>query len=433
MAEQIAIYGVILVLIGQIGAGKTTIGRKISEESGARLITIEDVRAGYSDSTALDVANILISESERSPVIFECTGASHDFEQTLALLHEAGRHVHVSMLECDIETAMRRIRERPNWAPPSAGGSWARQLRWTEMQLRIVPADLSISTERASPDAVARIISGAWQARALFIQEEAVHLPRGKFSFSQLASLDVCPLEYRYKFIERRAEVLETEEVFLGKRVHEALSWLYRRRERAASQAELLEWFVGRVSETLTAGMVHSQKEELLFRGTEMLASYYNVTFLSERKQTVDLERQYTIQLSSGLLFTGRIDRIALAASGLVEVIDYKTSPRKRTSRPRIPDLLQLASYGLAAMAGQQVQTVIARRLVVATGEEDRFGVHDADFQRVRLALKRWIGRLSYMKDFAPRPGRHCASCQFNPVCPAAAVPASPTSLRIAS
>jgi len=294
------------------------------------------------------------------------------------------------------------------------------------MRLRLVPVDLSVKIEDASPMDVAYTIAIAWQSAMMLIREKQPHLPTGEFSFSQLALLDICPLAYRYKYLERRPEVIETEQMFLGSRVHEALSWLYRPRASPESQAELIAWFSARLTETLPPAVAKKQANDLHQRGVEMLRLYFATVFRFEVSKTIDVESRFAIEVGSQLFFVGRIDRVALAPSGTFEAIDYKSSARLITSRPRIPDLLQLAAYGVATILKQQLTSVIARRLVIPTGDNEKLFVQRVDLGHIRLAVRRWIGRLSYMTDFHPRAGRHCASCQFNPICPAAAVPTSP-------
>ena len=101
-------------------------------------------------------------------------------------------------------------------------------LRWTALRLRQVPADLTIGTNFARPEQIVELIESALhEARGK--ESRSVDLPPAGRFFSQLATYDVCPLAYRYKYIERQPELLETEAMFLGQRLHEALFFLYER------------------------------------------------------------------------------------------------------------------------------------------------------------------------------------------------------------
>ena len=149
------------VLIGQTGAGKTEIGRRLAAATHGDLLSIDDLRRQNVDAGMRDLGAVAIERAPKGRLILECTGAADDFEELLARLAEAGRRPFVVLLECSIESAMERIRNRPDWMPPRGGGSWAPHLRWTAMRLRQVPADLSIATDIVKPQRTAERIAAA--------------------------------------------------------------------------------------------------------------------------------------------------------------------------------------------------------------------------------------------------------------------------------
>jgi putative RecB family exonuclease len=423
----------ILLLIGQIGAGKSEVGGRIAALTGAQFVRIDDLRAQGIDTSASSVANAIAAAASLGVVIFECTGAASDFEELVIEIERAGHHAFVVLLQCLLETAAARVRQRANWVAPTHGGSWAPQLRWTETQLRLVPADMCLETDTLPPEEAARLIADAWDsAQADRSADES--WPTGVFSFSQLAAFDVCPQAYRYKYIERRPEVIESAVMFLGKRVHEALFHLYSQgATRAVPERELLTFLASRITETLPADTPSAQAEDLVERGTSLLRFHYSQVHRHDTAVTLALEKRFSLQLSPELSFVGVIDRIAVAPSGVYEVIDYKISARKKTSRPRIPDLLQVAAYGAAALLEYQPPALRACRHLLPTGEREEIALGAADLPRLRSALRRWIKLCWRNSQREPRPGQHCASCQFNPICPAASVPAIAGALRVAA
>jgi len=255
--------------------------------------------------------------------------------------------------------------------------------------------------------------------------------PTGTFSFSQLASFDICPLEYRYKFLDHQRESVQSEPMFLGERLHEALYFLYRHTTIPVTEAELLAWFAARIRETVPALTTQIQLNDLIQRGSELLRFHYANEYQSQTKRTIALEKRFVIELAADLLFVGRVDRIAIAPSGTYEIIEYKTSTRKWTSRPRIPDLLQLAAYGVAALLEYHVPAVLVRRHQLGTGDNDDVVIRETDPKRISKALRRWINRIWRTREFVARPGLHCRSCQFGPICPSAAFPPATTALQL--
>jgi len=232
-----------------------------------------------------------------------------------------------------------------------------------------------------------------------------------------MAAFEVCPRSYRLKYVDHAPEVLETEQMYLGSRLHEALAWLYGGLGKARDRTELIAWFRDRMAETLPVNTGDDTATRLFETGRKALSYHHDVVYRSERARTIAVEKMVRMKLGEGVTFVGRIDRIALDPSGTVEVVDYKASKRRCTSRPRIPDGLQIAAYGAATLLEFDLRSVIARRIALATGEEERFALMAEDVRQVKLALRRWATRLAVGGAFQPRTGAHCASCQFNPIC----------------
>ena len=389
--------------------------RELVSLMGARHLDVESLRrqaAGTEDAFA--IADDIASVASSGPTVFECTGASRDFEEIVEQLRLRGLICFVVLLECSTRTALRRIRGRVAPRRPRAGGTWASQMRWTESRLRLVPADLTLSSETTEPASTASAVCQAWERtgrRAL-----GKTLPR-EVSFSHMAAFEVCPWSYRLKYVDHAPEAAETEQMYLGSRLHEALAWLYGGPGEGRDQAELVAWFQERLAETLPTGLGGAAAGRLFEAGRKALILHHDVVYRNERDRTIAVEKTVRMKLGKRLTFAGRVDRIALDPAGTVEVIDYKTSGRRCTSRPRIPDWLQNAAYGAAVLLELDLSSVIARRIALATGEEERFALTARDVRQVTLALRRWIARLAVSGAFQARVGAHCTSCQFNPIC----------------
>ena len=404
--------GTVLVVIGQIGAGKSAVCRELVSLVGAQHLDVEDLRSQNAGPNATPtIAEHVASVALSGPTVFECTGASRDFEDIIEHLRLRGLECFVVFLDCGMRTAMRRIYGRA--LRPRSGGSWASQLRWTESRLRFVPADLTLSSETSEPGDLASAVCHAWEVMAR--GEIQAHIPK-EVSFSQLAAFEVCPKSYKLKYADRAAEVLETEQMYLGSRLHEALAWLYAEPGRTRDRTELLAWFQDRIAETLPFGVGEDTTRRLFEAGRKALVFHHDAVYRNERTRTIGVEKMVRMKLGRGATFVGRVDRIAVDASGTVEAIDYKASQRRCTSRPRIPDGLQTAAYGAAVLLELDLPSIIARRTVLATGEEERFALMAGDVRQVTLSLRRWLARLA-AGGFPPRVGPHCASCQFNPIC----------------
>lgn len=411
--------GDVLVVIGQIGAGKSAVCHELVSSAGVRHLDIENLR--YPDAGELrarEIAEQIACAAASGPIVFECSGASRDFEEVIEQLRLKGMGSFVVLLDCGVRTALRRVREREGRIRPRAGGSWASQLRWTESRLRLVPADLTLSSETTDPASIAQAVRKAWECKRRGTEDGDVSSVPHEVSFAQLAGFEVCPRSYRLKYVDHAREIVETEQMYLGSRLHEALAWLYdggfgRRRGRS----ELVAWFRNRLTETLPAGTDRVTAARLLQKGQEALTFHHDVLYRNERTRTIAVESVVRMALDNGVMFVGRVDRVSVDPSGTVVVIDYKASSRRHTSRPRIPDLLQIASYAVAVLRDLTLSSVIANCILLESGEEERFAVSEQDVRQVTLSLTRWVRRLMTDGAYPMRAGPHCASCQFNPVC----------------
>ena len=408
----------VLVLMGQIGAGKSTVCKELESSASVRHVDFEDLWCpNHGNADPAKVADQIASATSSPNVVFECTGAARDFEEIIEQLRRRNLRCFVALLDCSTRTALRRVRERGGRVRPRAGGTWASELAWTESRLRLVPADMTLTSERAEPARIAADIRQAWAfARQHRVADTVPSEPRD-VSFSELAAREICPWSYRLKYIDHAPEMVETQQMYLGTRLHEALAWLYSAGGGRRGKVELVDWFRSRLAETLPEGTDCAMAAHLSRRGEDALVFHYEVAYAGGRSKTIAVERPVRMPCDRWTTFVGRVDRVAVDASGTVEVIDYKTSQRRRTSRPRIPDWLQIAAYAAAILQELDVPSVIARRVMLATGEEEQFAVFREDVRPITLSLARWARGLAAGGAFPMRPGAHCSSCQFNPIC----------------
>ena len=401
----------VIVLIGQVASGKTAVARELARQLTVRVTGIEQLQAARSDTSPAGIARELRALTGSGTVVYECSGAHPDFEETLFEIEANGAVPFVVLLEASFETASRRLQERGQRETPRGGGSWSEHLQWVQTRLRLVPVDVCVSTEHDGPSKAVAQILRAFENRA-----QGQRVARGVFSFSRLATYEVCPLSHRFKYLEGREEEFKPAPVWLGKCLHIALARLYEPKTSEMSLGSLVALFEAIVVAETDVG---EERQWLLERGREILEFHYRTSFACDNCETLSTEKRVALDLGGGVVLTGAIDRIVRARTGIIEVIDYKTRLAASSSRPRIPDLLQLAGYGVAALLEYETQDVFLQRHYLASGEEDRLLLRLEDTASVRLALRRWIRRLS--DGDAPRPGRHCRMCFYNPICEHAA------------
>lgn len=250
-----------------------------------------------------------------------------------------------------------------------------------------------------------------------------MNVERQKFSHSRLQTLDDCPKRYRLRYVEGLKEAFQTIEAFMGTVVHEALQWAYAEREarRDPPAADVLE----RYHETWRARLSPSVKvvqegraaEQWRDEGAEMVARHHATTFAADRLATLAIEPRVNLELGPHA-YTGFIDRLARDASGMLHVIDYKTS----RSMPRSMDEagLQVRGYGVAVLDEHGGLEVGLRYEYLRPGralEETFPRSRSADVTRVLSARIEAALERERAGEFPARPGPLCRWCGFRETC----------------
>ena len=228
----------VIVVIGQVASGKTTVARELGRQLAGRVSGIEQLRAAGSDTSPSGVARELASLAGSGTVVYECSGVHPDFEETLFEIEAGGLLPFVALLDASLETASRRLQERGQHEPPRGGGSWSEHLQWVQTRLRLVPVDVCVSTEHNGPaEAAGQILE------ALKNEAPGQRVAPSVFSFSRLATYEICPLSHRLKYIEGREEEFMPAPVWLGKCLHLALAQLYVAKASGKSLGSLVALF----------------------------------------------------------------------------------------------------------------------------------------------------------------------------------------------
>ena len=405
-----------ILLTGQIAAGKSTLARKLSAIIPAQHFSVDD--SALCSFRGEELGKHLARNALHSSVIFESTGTASDFEDMVALLEKEVPRVFVLKLLCSPTTSLERIRLR-GWRPPRWGDNWEAELQWTSRRLRSLPADLTIDSDTNTEDEiVARVVR--------FLEEHShdenwpgLEPVSGTFSYSRLATFERCPLAFRYRFLDGQLQSFLAEETLFGESIHKAISWLYRPLSPSSSVTlgELLKRYAAIVRD-LPNTCAPALIQALLKKGEQMLSNHFANMYLFDSLETIATEERVSLNLAPGIVFVGNVDRLARTRAGTMVVVDYKTGSPRESYVSSAPDLLQIESYALAIMHGHGISYCEARRHDFRTGREQRLVISGDDSARIRLALKRWIRRAETSPRYDATPGKYCRWCSHYYECP---------------
>lgn len=247
------------------------------------------------------------------------------------------------------------------------------------------------------------------------------------FSHSRLSSFEICPLKYKYAYIDNiKVEAEDTIETYLGSRVHEALEKLYRNLqfEKLMSLKELVAFFKREWGknwkDTIIIVKKEYSKENYRKMGERYIKDYYKKYKPFKEGKVIGLETTDLLPLDDEgkYKFYIRIDRLMDMGSGLYEVHDYKTN----TMLPKQEDLdtdRQLAMYSL--WVRNEFKDFKKVRLVwhfVAFNKEmDSFRTEE-QLEDLRQDVLAKIHEIEETKEFPAKVTRLCNWCLYRGLCP---------------
>ncbi|ETZ99667.1 hypothetical protein I546_6630 [Mycobacterium kansasii 732] len=248
---------------------------------------------------------------------------------------------------------------------------------------------------------------------------------RPALSPSRAADFKQCPLLYRFRAIDRLPEAPSAPQL-RGSVVHAALEQLYalpavqRVPETARSLVESA-WEQVIAGEPDLAGGLRPQ--ELLDEARALLSGYYRLEDPT-RFDPQCCEHRVEVELADGTLLRGYIDRIDVAATGELRVVDYKTgkAPPAARALAEFKALFQMKFYGVALFRSRGVLPARLRLIYLADGQVLDYSP-DRDellrFEKTLMAIWRAIQSAGKSGDFRPNPSRLCDWCPHQAHCPA--------------
>jgi putative RecB family exonuclease len=250
---------------------------------------------------------------------------------------------------------------------------------------------------------------------------------RPALSPSRAADFKQCPLLYRFRAIDRLPEALSTAQL-RGSLVHAALEQLYglpatqRGPETAQSLVEPA-WEQLIAGEPELAGELDPERRaQLLEEARALLSGYYRLEDPT-RFDPQSCEQRVEVELADGTLLRGFIDRIDVAATGELRVVDYKTgkAPPAARALAEFKAMFQMKFYAVALLRSHGVLPARLRLIYLADGQVLDY-TPDRDellrFEKTLMAIWRAIQSAAQTGDFRPNPSRLCEWCAHQQHCP---------------
>ncbi|MCX4552080.1 RecB family exonuclease [Streptomyces sp. NBC_01387] len=237
-----------------------------------------------------------------------------------------------------------------------------------------------------------------------------------------------CPLLYRFRVIDKLPEK-PSPAATRGTLVHAVLERMFddpaadrtvpRARAMVPGQWDRLLAAKPELAELFAQDAGGEQLAQWLSEAESLVERWFT---LEDPTRLEPAERELFVEteLESGLRLRGIIDRVDVAPTGEVRIVDYKTG---KAPRPQYAEgaLFQMKFYALVVW---RLKGIVPRRLqlvYLGNGEVVTYDPVEADLERVErklLALWDAIKKATETGDWQPRPTKLCGWCDHQAVCP---------------
>ncbi|MEJ6607154.1 MAG: PD-(D/E)XK nuclease family protein [Candidatus Planktophila sp.] len=244
-----------------------------------------------------------------------------------------------------------------------------------------------------------------------------------RLSPSRISDFNNCPQLYKYRTIDLLPEPgsIDAER---GRLIHSVLEDLF---DLPATERDLehaSQMLPGRWQSQIAAhpaiGELVLDESAWFKRAEELLGNYFKL----EKPNTFEAthrEMHLEMDLSENLYLHGYVDRLDIAPTGEVRIVDYKTGKSPKSGWEE-KALFQLRVYALLYWKNQGVIPKLLQLIYLGDSRLIRSIPTEAQLiktERVLFDIADEILRAIEKNEFRPRPTRLCDWCFFKTICPA--------------
>ncbi|MGQ0793611.1 MAG: RecB family exonuclease [Deltaproteobacteria bacterium] len=246
------------------------------------------------------------------------------------------------------------------------------------------------------------------------------------YSHSRLSVYKQCPLKYKFRYLDRMPEEMQTVEAFMGRMVHDSLERLYKKVSfgNTPPLAEIIAHYRQIWDEKWT-GAVKTIKRDITAedykeRGRDCIERYYqrHQPFLESEVVGLEMKVSLSLDRDGKHEMRGFIDRLSRSRDGSYEIHDYKTAGHPPTQKNRDEDK-QLALYHLAIQQRwSDVGRVSLHWHYLVSGQQITSSRTDGELEGLRVEKIALIDEIEATTEFPPQESALCPWCSYQKICP---------------
>lgn len=232
-----------------------------------------------------------------------------------------------------------------------------------------------------------------------------------------------CPQLYKYRAIDQLPEAISLD-AQRGTLVHSVLEELFDSPAAARTMETAIEILPVRWYEQLIANpdlqVLIINEKEWIDRATALLTTYFTLE-QPETFEPTSREFHLEMDLSEDVYLHGYIDRLDIATTGEVRIVDYKTG---KAPKPGWEEkaLFQLRVYALIYWRNSGILPRLLQLIYLGDGQLLRSSPSEFELERTEtklLSIASEITRATAENSWKPKPSRLCDWCSFKNICPA--------------
>ncbi len=250
---------------------------------------------------------------------------------------------------------------------------------------------------------------------------------RPALSPSRAAEFQPCPLLYRFRAIDRLPEPPSVAQL-RGSLVHAALEQLYglpaaqRGHDTALALVGPAWAQVVAQDPALAQVLAADELEQVFAEAATLLSGYYRLEDPT-RFDPHSCEQRVEVELADGTLLRGFVDRIDVAATGEVRVVDYKTgkAPPEARALAEFKAMFQMKFYAVALLRSRGVLPTRLRLIYLADSQVLDYTPELGElerFEKTLTAIWQAIRTAGETGDFRPNRTWLCTWCAHQSRCP---------------
>ena len=261
------------------------------------------------------------------------------------------------------------------------------------------------------------------------LKKEELKLP-SYFSFSQFASFDKCPLQYKYAHLLKVPVPIEKYNLTFGKVIHNVLyhfllpilqgenkmqANLFADKKKIEENIKLEKILSLYEDNWQDEGYENLEaRDNYKEKGKNILISFYSSLIENNLPNIYFLEKDLRFKFKNNTII-GRIDRIDKLENNKFEIIDYKTGNAKETLST--DDKKQLILYKIMIENVLDIEVEKMTYYYLEAGEKLSFIAKDKEVEKTLEWLDNSISEIN-KKEFLPKPSSfNCSFCDFRDIC----------------